>query len=712
MQRNQLSSYTIDRAVLWCLQITEGLEALQEADIFYSNLTLADVLLTQADGNVVLSGFDLLMRDHVNYNVESKAGDVQGEGGDVQDTFDTRDQSLRLGVIMYQIMVAHANDEDEEDQRAFFGEMASKGQVAFTLRQSALKAGLNVPDGVVEIVEGLIRLEGWRRMPWSCVVDRLRMDAAASVAKMNFGKSVAKKIPSIEEIRGSAGRIRVLERKMWKGVCDVSEDTTSSKGQEEVKLEQEEPVDLVAVWRELADAYDKQGQGYRALEIHHDVVRYVSEPGKPADLVPVVVESWEAMAKVYQRQGSWQNSRSAWEVCVAARKKDFVAEEAAPGEVARLAACLDNLGVVRQVLGQKEAAMRDYSTALELLRTKDRNDEAIRQVLPSVLGHLGTMHRSKKDYDRAMSLIEEALDLRRRWGPVTGIAGCLIGLAGVYQDRNELELAFQLLHKAETRLRKEEETPARNLALADVLQRCGYLNLSQRNLAKARECHQEALDLRRKGLPPQHPDIAVSLQNLALLHEKAKDFQQAAQSYKEAADIRLMSLPEAHPDTANSLHGLGIAYQLVGLKVEALDAYEKALEIRRRLKGVDAATTLNNMAGVYQSMRDYPMAMKCLQEATRVYQMSGDHTPHSKEAMKNTARNIESIKTLLEGHGYVCRGGEWMHREECQQRQQQQQHVGRSDEEFKEEVVQKRPQPQVQSKAKPKPKEKNGCTVM
>ena len=695
--------------MLWSLQISEGLEALQEAGIFYSNMTLADVLLTQVDGNVKLSGFDMMLRDYVG-DKGARAGEVEEEKEATHEGFDTRDQSLRLGVLIYQILVVNGNEEEEDYQRSFFGELASNGQVGSMLRESAQKVNFALSDGVVEVVEGLIRLEPWKRMPLSCVVERLRQNAAASVAKLNFGRSAARKIPTVEEIHGSsAEHTRLLEKKLWKAISELREES-ESKQQEEIKIEAHEQVDLVSTWRELADAYEKQGQGYRALEIHHDVVNYMANPNKPAEMGPGVLESWEAMAKIYQRQGAWHNALSTWEICVAARRKNFVAEEATVDEVARLAASLDNLGVVRLVLGKKDDAMKDYTSALELLRTKDRTEEPIRQILPSVLGHLGAMHRSRKEYDRAMSLLEEALDVRRRWGPVVGIAGCLMGLAGVYQDRNEIELAVQLLSKAETRLRNEEDTPARNLALADVLQRFAFLNLSQRNVPKALAYHQEALDLRRKSLPPHHPDIASSFHTVASLHDKTRDYQRAAQAYKEAADIRLMSLPENHPDTAASLHGLGNAYQLLGLKEEALGAYEKALEIRRKKKGVETATTLNNMAGVYQSMQAYPMALKCLQEAMKVYQMSGNTSPHVQEALRNTTKNVQSIQSLIESHGYTYNAGERMAE---QQRPQQQYYNGsRGGEEYKDETVTNRPPVAVRSKGKPQHKSGSSCTVM
>ena len=71
-----------------------------------------------------------------------------------------------------------------------------------------------------------------------------------------------------------------------------------------------------------------------------------------------------------------------------------------------------------------------------------------------------------------------------------------------------------------------------------------------REYAAAKQSHEEALAIRRKSLPPDHPDIATSLNNLGLVQAELREYAAAKQSYEEALAIRRKSLPPDHPDIA------------------------------------------------------------------------------------------------------------------------------------------------------------------
>ena len=83
-----------------------------------------------------------------------------------------------------------------------------------------------------------------------------------------------------------------------------------------------------------------------------------------------------------------------------------------------------------------------------------------------------------------------------------------------------------------------------------------------REYAAAKQSHEQALAIRRKSLPPDHPDIAYSLNNLGIVQSALREYAAAKQSYEQALAIRRKSLPPDHPDIAFSLRNLG----LLGLK--------------------------------------------------------------------------------------------------------------------------------------------------
>ena len=71
-----------------------------------------------------------------------------------------------------------------------------------------------------------------------------------------------------------------------------------------------------------------------------------------------------------------------------------------------------------------------------------------------------------------------------------------------------------------------------------------------REYAAAKQSHEQALAIRRKSLPPDHPDIAHSLNNLGVVQSELREYAAAKQSHEQALAIRRKSLPPDHPDIA------------------------------------------------------------------------------------------------------------------------------------------------------------------
>ena len=71
-----------------------------------------------------------------------------------------------------------------------------------------------------------------------------------------------------------------------------------------------------------------------------------------------------------------------------------------------------------------------------------------------------------------------------------------------------------------------------------------------REYAAAKQSHEQALAIRRKSLPPDHPDIATSLNNLGMVQYELREYAAAKQSHEQALAIRRKSLPPDHPDIA------------------------------------------------------------------------------------------------------------------------------------------------------------------
>ena len=103
-----------------------------------------------------------------------------------------------------------------------------------------------------------------------------------------------------------------------------------------------------------------------------------------------------------------------------------------------------------------------------------------------------------------------------------------------------------------------------------------------RDYAAAKQSHEQALAIRRKSLPPDHPDIATSLNNLGVVQSELREYAAAKQSHEQALAIWRKSLPPDHPDIADSLNNLGVVQSALREYAAAKQSHEQALAIRRK----------------------------------------------------------------------------------------------------------------------------------
>jgi tetratricopeptide (TPR) repeat protein len=122
---------------------------------------------------------------------------------------------------------------------------------------------------------------------------------------------------------------------------------------------------------------------------------------------------------------------------------------------------------------------------------------------------------------------------------------------------------------------------------------------------------EQCLEITKKRLGAEHPDVATSLNNLALLYRYQGRYSQAELFYIQALALRLKLLGAEHPDVANSLNNLAALYLFQGRYSEAEPFVIQALALWRKLLGAehpDVATSLNNLALLYRYQGRYSEA--------------------------------------------------------------------------------------------------------
>ena len=119
------------------------------------------------------------------------------------------------------------------------------------------------------------------------------------------------------------------------------------------------------------------------------------------------------------------------------------------------------------------------------------------------------------------------------------------------------------------------------------------------------------------------------------------EYAKAEPLFQEALRIRQKVLGPEHPDTATSLNNLAVLYQDMGEYAKAEPLFQEALRIRQKVLGPehpDTATSLNNLAVLYQDMGEYAKAEPLFQEALRIRQkVLGPEHPDTAKSLNNLA---------------------------------------------------------------------------
>ncbi|MDZ8033177.1 tetratricopeptide repeat protein [Nostoc sp. DedSLP04] len=188
-----------------------------------------------------------------------------------------------------------------------------------------------------------------------------------------------------------------------------------------------------------------------------------------------------------------------------------------------------------------------------------------------------------------------------------------------------------------TKKRLGEEHPD----VAQSLNNLAFLYNSQGRYSQAEPLLIRALALRRKLLGEEHPDVAQSLNNLAFLYNSQGRYSQAEPLLIRALALRRKLLGEEHPDVAQSLNNLAFLYNSQGRYSQAEPLLIRALALRRKLLGEehpDVAQSLNNLAFLYDSQGRYSQAEPLYIQALALYRkLLGEEHPDVAQSLNNLA---------------------------------------------------------------------------
>jgi serine/threonine protein kinase/tetratricopeptide (TPR) repeat protein len=154
-------------------------------------------------------------------------------------------------------------------------------------------------------------------------------------------------------------------------------------------------------------------------------------------------------------------------------------------------------------------------------------------------------------------------------------------LGGVYCTLGLPEKGAPLLEEALAIRRRL--LPPEHPELASSLHNLGWLHQLRGDYPRAERLYREALAIRRRQDPPVPLAVATTLFTLAWLHSDQEDYEAAEKTFREVIELRRQHLGEHHRDVAAARVGLAAVYIGAGKVREAVAPCLQALATLRQV---------------------------------------------------------------------------------------------------------------------------------
>lgn len=273
-----------------------------------------------------------------------------------------------------------------------------------------------------------------------------------------------------------------------------------------------------------------------------------------------------------------------------------------------------------------ENARGETVTARDLLdRGVERLAEELhgdRGVRSSLLVTMAASYKSLGDYERAASLVDEALAL----GETDGLseparrARALLERGNIERLIADNERALATLEEALAEARAAAGDESLRLQ-GEILDGLGVVAANLERLDAAREYYRDALSVRSGLLGPDHVDTLTTVANLGGILVLQESYEEALPLYERAVAATERTLGPDHPNLPPLLDQLAVIHRNSGRIDEALAVTRRSVELARRLYGPDhpeVAFTLSGLAILHGRRGDYAAAADVTRQVVEI----------------------------------------------------------------------------------------------
>jgi len=317
-------------------------------------------------------------------------------------------------------------------------------------------------------------------------------------------------------------------------------------------------------------------------------------------------------------------------------------ENNSPSDSRQWAASLNSWGEYNMEIGKYDTAKKYFRESAAVYNSLGNKNK-----YASIIGELGWIDYRNGDYERADSLLHEALVINRTvHGSESRQTGTDLQYLGwIKNAQGQYDKADSLFREALS-IRKSALGENHRL-VAQTLQSLGRTLYNKNDYAQAEEIERQALNLQRRIYDQEHPDIATSLRILGLINMRLEEFSKAKTYFEDALHMRLNFYGEHHPDVLKTRNDLASIYFFEGNYMKAADLFKQVVASNKEERGPhhpEVATSLNNLAMSLRKADRKDKAIEYYKETLEIGQKNySEGHPKLMQFRKNTAILYEEL---------------------------------------------------------------------
>ncbi|WP_138431063.1 CHAT domain-containing protein [Fodinibius saliphilus] len=248
---------------------------------------------------------------------------------------------------------------------------------------------------------------------------------------------------------------------------------------------------------------------------------------------------------------------------------------------------------------------------------------------------------NKANYDTALTYYQQATDVVSSVNSDKRLVCQIKILAGIgetYTVKGKYDLAIQKLDRAEALYHQFQLNNPR--VLSRIYNSHGTVYKKQGNYNRSLEHYLTSLQIDRKTLPDQHPELAKSYNNIAIIYYYQSDYKRALDHMKSAVRVLTGFHGRNHWLVARGYNNIGIVYSEMGELAKATEYLKKTLSVRKNILGKDhpeIAIGYQNLGAIFYDRNKYEQAIENYKKAQDIHLK---HFPEGHPELANVYANL------------------------------------------------------------------------